>query len=73
MDHARAVWNSEDATRVGANNNPEIDLTLTTPNVALNWSIAEQEAEPGSDHEVIGCEVLGGLPGSRDTSKGTTR
>ena len=44
---------------MGADNHPITDLTFTTPNVALNWSIAEEEAATGSDHEVIGWEVLG--------------
>jgi hypothetical protein len=53
------VWNTEDATRLGSNNHSIIDLTLSSPNVELNWSIAEDKDATGSDHEVIIWEIVG--------------
>jgi len=70
-NHSLVVWNSEEATRVGGNNHSIIDLTLTSASIELNWCIDSKEAT-GSDHEVIVWEVLGGIPGSRDTSKEVT-
>jgi len=55
---------------VGGNNHSIIDLTVTA-SVELNWYIDSEEAT-GSDHEVIVWEVLGGIPGSRDTSNEVT-
>jgi len=69
-NHSLVVWNSEEATRVGGNNHAIIDLTLTA-SVELNWYIDSEEAT-GSNHEVIVWEVLGGIPGSRNTSKEVT-
>ena len=48
-----------------------IDLALSSPNIELNWSIAEEDAT-GSEHEVMVWEVLGDQPASRKTSKETT-
>jgi len=45
--------------------------TRLSPNIELNWSIAEEDAT-GSDHEVMVWEVLGGQPASREASKETT-
>ena len=59
-NHSLVVWNSEDVTRVGGDNQSIIDLTLTSPNIELNWSIANEEAT-GLDHEVIVWEVLRGV------------
>jgi len=54
-EHALVVWNSEEATRMGAgaSNHSIIDLTLTSRSLELNWRIAEEEEATGSDHEVI--------------------
>jgi len=41
-----------------------IDLTLSSPAVALNWCLLQEEAT-GSDHEVIMWEVLGGKEGGK--------
>jgi hypothetical protein len=65
------VWNTEEATRLGGINHSIIDLTLSSPNVELNWSIAEDKDATGSDHEVIVWEILrqksvGGV--SKDTT-----
>jgi hypothetical protein len=65
------VWNTEDATRLGGKNHSIIDLTLSSPNVELNWSIAEDKEAIGSDLEVIIWEILGqGAVGgvSKDTT-----
>jgi len=70
-NHSLVVWNSEEAIWVGGNNHLIIDLTLTSASVELNWYIDSEEAT-GSHHEVIVWEVLGGIPGSRDTSKEVT-
>jgi len=75
------VWNTEEATRLGGPNHSIIDLTLSSPNVELNWSIAGEKDTIGSDYEVIVREVLGqGAVGgvSKDTtgwdiSRWTTR
>jgi hypothetical protein len=53
------VWNTEDATRLGGNIHSIIDLTLSSPNVELNWSITEDKQATGSDHKVIVWEILG--------------
>jgi hypothetical protein len=58
-DKALMVWNTEDATRLGGTNHSIIDLTLSSPNIELNWSIAGEEDAIGSDHEVIVWEILG--------------
>jgi len=54
------VWNNEEATRMGpgAMNHSIIDLTLSSPNMDLNWCLLGEEAT-GSDHEVIAWDVLG--------------
>jgi len=36
----------------GAMNHSVIDLTLSSPNMELNWYLLDEEAT-GSDHEVI--------------------
>jgi hypothetical protein len=56
------LWNTEDATRRGGTNHSIIDLTSSSPNVELNWSIAEEEDTTGSDHEIIVGEILGQGP-----------
>ena len=53
------VWNTEEATRLGSPNHSIIDLTLSLPNVELNWRIAGEKDTTGSDHEVLVWEVLG--------------
>jgi hypothetical protein len=53
------VWNTENAIRMGGRNHSIIDLTLSSPNVELNWSIAEDKDATRSDHEVIVWEILG--------------
>jgi len=67
------VWNSEDATRMGpgANNHSIIDLTLSSPNMELDWRLLNEEAT-GSDHEVIWWGVVGTPPCRADTSTETT-
>ena len=65
------MWNTEEATRLGGPNHSIIDLTLSSPNVEVNWSIAREKDTTGSDHEVIVWEVLGqGAVGgvSKDTT-----
>jgi hypothetical protein len=52
------VCNTEEATRIGGRNHSIIDLTLSSPNVELNWSIAGDKDATGSDHEVIVWEIL---------------
>jgi len=42
----------------GAMNHSVIDLTLSSPNMELNWYLLDEEATR-SDHEVIMWEVLG--------------
>jgi hypothetical protein len=53
------VWNTEDATRLGGTNHSIIDLTLSSPNLELNWSIATDKEATGSDYEVIVWKILG--------------
>jgi len=67
------VWNKEEATRLGpgAENHSIIDLTLSSPNIELNWCLLKKEAT-GSDHELIAWEVLGTLGQGVDTSTETT-
>jgi len=69
---ALVVWNTEDATRLGGNNHSIIDLTLSSPNVELNWSIAGDMDATGSDHEVIVWEILGQGLAVGGVSKDTT-
>ena len=73
-EHALVIWNSEEATRMGAraSNHSIIDLTLTSPSLELKWRIAQEEEATGSDHEVIVWEVPGRIAGSQETSKETT-
>jgi len=54
------VWNTEEATRMGSGMeiHSTIDLTLSSPNMELNWCLLGEEAT-GSDHELIVWEVLG--------------
>jgi len=67
------VWNTEEATRMGpgAENLSIIDLTLSSPNIELNWCLLGEDAT-GSDHELIAWEVLGTLDPRADTSTETT-
>jgi len=53
------VWNNEEATSSGqgTHNHSIIDLTLSSPNIELNWSILVNQAT-GSGHELIAWEVL---------------
>jgi hypothetical protein len=53
------VWNTEEATRLRGTNHSIIDLTLSSPNIELNCSIAEDKDASGSDHAVIVWEILG--------------
>ena len=69
---ALVVWNTEDATRLGGNSHSIIDLTLSSPNVELNWSIAGDMDATGSDHEVIVWEILGQGLAVGGVSKDTT-
>jgi len=67
------VWNTGAATRMGpgAMNHSVIDLTLSSPNMELNWCLLDEEAtEP--DHEVIMWEVLGNPHLKSDMSTETT-
>ena len=55
------IWNTEEETRWGRNatNHSIIDLTLSIGDVELIWFITGDEHHTGSDHAVIGWEVLG--------------
>ena len=55
----------------GAMNHSIIDLTLSSPNMDLNWCLLGEEAT-GSDHEVIVCDVLGSPHPTDITSIETT-
>jgi len=48
-----------------------IDLTLSSPNVELNWRLLRKGAT-GSGHELIAWEVLRTIPPRADTSTETT-
>jgi len=63
------VWNTEEATRIapGAMNHSIIDLTLSSPNMELNWCLLGEVAT-GSYHELIAWEVLGTPSMSTNTS-----
>jgi hypothetical protein len=63
------VWNSEEVTRIGPTpmNHSIIDLTISSPNMELNWCLLRDEAT-GSDHEVIAWDVLGTPHQRVDTS-----
>jgi len=67
------VWNMEEATRKGpeAMNHFIIGLTLSSPNIELDWRLLDEEAA-GSDHEVLLWGVLGTPPPRADTSAETT-
>jgi len=67
------VWNTEEATRMepGVMNHSIIDLTLSSPNMDLNWCLLAEEVT-GSDHEVIAWEVLGNHHPTAVTSTETT-
>jgi len=67
------VWNTEEATRIGpgAEIHSIIDLTLSSLNVELNWSLLGEEAT-GSDHELIAWEVQSTPDPRADTSTETT-
>jgi len=68
------VWNTEEATRIGAGAQIHsiIDLTLSSPNMDLNWCLLDEEAT-GSDHELIAWVVQGATDPRADTSMETTR
>jgi hypothetical protein len=66
------VWNTEEATRLGGANHSILDLTLSSPNVELNWSIAKYRDTTGSDHEVIVWEILEQGLAAGGVSKDTT-
>jgi hypothetical protein len=61
-DKTLGVWNTEDATRLEDANHSIMDVTLSSPNVELNWSIAEEKDATGSDHEMIIWKILGQGP-----------
>jgi len=65
-EHELVIWNSEEGTRAGPRTEKTsiIDLTLSSPAVALNWCLLQEEAT-GSDHEVIMWEVLRGKEGGK--------
>jgi len=67
------VWNNEEATRKGprAMNHSIVDLTLSSPNMDLNWCLLGEEAT-GSDHEIIVWDVLGSPHPTDITSTETT-
>jgi len=67
------VWNTEEATRMGpgAMNHSIIDLTISSPNVELNWYLLSGEVT-GSDHELIRWEVLGTASPRVNTNMETT-
>jgi len=67
------VWNMEEATKMGpgAMNHSIIDLTLSSPNIELDWCLLDEEAT-GSDNEVLLWGVLGTPPARADTSAETT-
>ena len=64
---------TQEATRIGlgAENHSIIDLTLSSANVELNWSLLGEEAT-GSDHELIAWEVQDTRNSRADTSTETT-
>ena len=68
-EHGLSVWNTEEETRmgVGADIHSIIDLTLSSQEVDLRWSIVREQAT-GSDHKVIGWEIVGAEGPSQDTS-----
>jgi len=53
------VWNTEEAMRIGPGvmNHSVIDLTISSLNMDMSWVLLGEEAT-GSDHELIGWEVL---------------
>ena len=65
------VWNSEEETRMGAGADiySIIDMTLSSPEVELNWSMGPVT---GSDHEHLQWEVLGAARHGVATSTETT-
>ena len=67
------VWNTEEATRMGpgAMNHSIIDLTISSPNVELNWYLLSGEVT-GSDHKLIRWEVLGTASPRVNTNMETT-
>jgi len=67
------VWNTEEATRMGpgAENHSIIDLTLSSPNIELNWCLLREKAT-GSNHELIVWAVLGTPGPGVNTSTETT-
>jgi len=72
-DEALFVWNTDEATRTGpgAYNHSIIDLTLSSPNIDLAWTILGHQAT-GSDHELIAWEGLGREALGVETSKEST-
>jgi len=68
-----SVWNTKEATRIGARAEIHsiIGLTLSSPNMDLNWCLLDEEAT-GSDHELIVWEVQGAADPRADTSTETT-
>ena len=70
---AAGAGRSGATTRMGPNtmNHSVIDLTLSSPNVELNWCLLGEEVT-WSDHEVIVWEVLGNPHPMADTSTETT-
>jgi hypothetical protein len=70
-EYGLVIWNSEEGTRVGPNTDSVsiIDLTLSSPDLELNWSLRGEEST-GSDHEVICWEILGGKTPGGDVVTG---
>ena len=58
--HGMTIYNSERATRSGANANCHsiVDLTLSKGNVELHWSIAHEDHSSGSNHEILVWEIV---------------
>jgi len=71
QEYDLVVWNSEEETRMGAGAKIHsiIDLTLSSPKVALNWSMGPAT---GSEHELLQWEVLGAASLGDATSTATT-
>ena len=71
QDNGLVIWNSEEVTRMeaGAGIHSVIDLTLSSPEVSLNWSIGPAT---GSDHELLQWEILGAASPEDATSSATT-
>jgi len=58
-DHGLTIHNSEQTTRGAANAicHSIIDLILSGGNVDLRWSIADEDQDTMSDHEILVCRL----------------